>query len=57
MNKFPYSKIVATGVDAFDFLQAQLTNDLRLLEHEPRILSAWCNPKGCLLYTSDAADE
>ena len=46
MSDFPYSKILASGPDAFDFLQAQLTNHLRLLEERTELLSAWCNPKG-----------
>ena len=46
MDAFPYSKILVSGADAFDFLQAQLSNDLRLLEDRPEILAAWCNPKG-----------
>lgn len=46
MATFPYSSILASGTDAFDFLQAQLTNDLQLLEDKAQILSAWCNPKG-----------
>jgi len=46
MSEFPYSKILASGPDAFDFLQAQLSNDLRLLEERVELLSAWCNPKG-----------
>lgn len=52
MADFPYSKILASGADAFDFLQAQLSNDLRLLEERAELLSAWCNPKGrviCIL--------
>ena len=52
MSDFPYSKILASGPDAFDFLQAQLSNDLRLLEERAELLSAWCNPKGrviCIL--------
>lgn len=52
MADFPYSKILASGADAFDFLQAQLSNDLRLLEERSELLSAWCNPKGrviCIL--------
>ena len=52
MADFPYSSILASGPDAFDFLQAQLTNDLRLLEERAELLSAWCNPKGrviCIL--------
>jgi len=52
MSDFPYSKILASGSDAFEFLQAQLSNDLRLLEERAELLSAWCNPKGrviCIL--------
>lgn len=52
MNNSLYSSITVTGADAFDFLQAQLSNDLRDLESRPVLLSAWCNPKGrviCLL--------
>ncbi len=46
MDAFPYKKILVSGADAFDFLQAQLSNDLRLLEQRPELLAAWCNPKG-----------
>ena len=52
MNQLPYTKILVSGEDAFDFLQAQLSNDLQLLETRDRLLSAWCNPKGrviCLM--------
>ena len=52
MPAFPYSKIIVSGADAFDFLQAQLSNDLRLLEDRDELLAAWCNPKGrviCIL--------
>ena len=55
MSGFPYSKIIASGVDAFEFLQAQLSNDLRLLGERPQLLSAWCNPKGrviCIMRVS-----
>jgi folate-binding protein YgfZ len=46
MDAFPYAKIIVSGADAFDFLQAQLSNDLRRLEESPELLAAWCNPKG-----------
>ena len=46
MDTFPYSRILVAGAEAFDFLQAQLSNDLRLLQDRPEILAAWCNPKG-----------
>ncbi|MGI9225676.1 MAG: YgfZ/GcvT domain-containing protein [Woeseiaceae bacterium] len=52
MADIPYSTILVSGADAFDFLQAQLSNDLRLLDDDDRLLSAWCNPKGrviCLM--------
>ena len=52
MKPFPYAKILVTGEEAFDFLQAQVSNDLQLLENRDRLLSAWCNPKGrviCLM--------
>lgn len=38
--------ITVTGVEALDFLQGQLTNDLRDLASGDPIRSAWCNPKG-----------
>jgi folate-binding protein YgfZ len=60
MATIPYSRILVSGDDAFDFLQAQLTNDLRLLDSQAQLLAAWCNPKGrviCILRVSrsDAA--
>lgn len=45
-EKIATSIINVTGSDAFDFLQGQLSNDLRLLEDQPTLLTAWCNPKG-----------
>jgi folate-binding protein YgfZ len=59
MSRFSYAKILANGADAFDFLQAQLTNDLRLLDDVPQILAAWCNPKGrviCLMAVNRTND-
>lgn len=47
-----YSRIDVAGADALEFLQGQLSNDLRRLDREPRLLAGWCNPKGrviCLL--------
>jgi len=44
------STISVRGADALDFLQGQLTNDLKRLESETEILSAWCNPKGRVLW-------
>jgi len=44
------STIKVTGPDAFEFLQGQLSNDLRHLESNAEILAAWCNPKGRVLW-------
>ena len=44
------STINVAGPDAFEFLQGQLTNDLRRLESDPEILAAWCNPKGRVIW-------
>ena len=46
----PILTIKATGPDAFEFLQAQLSNDLRRLESEGEMLAAWCNPKGRVIW-------
>jgi folate-binding protein YgfZ len=46
MTAAAYRQIVVGGDDAFDFLQGQLSNDLRRLATESRLLAAWCNPKG-----------
>ena len=40
------STIHITGPDAAEFLQGQLTNDIRRLDNADEILAAWCNPKG-----------
>ena len=53
------STINVSGPDAFEFLQGQLTNDLRLLDAQATLLSAWCNPKGrviCLMTVARTAD-
>ena len=53
------STVTVSGADAFEFLQGQLTNDLRLLDAQPTLLSAWCNPKGrviCLMTVTKTAD-
>ena len=42
--------INADGSDAFEFLQGQLSNDLRRLSGEAEIRSAWCNPKGRVIW-------
>ena len=44
------SNITVSGSDAIEFLQGQLTNDLKRLESETEILSAWCNPKGRVIW-------
>ena len=44
------STISVTGPDAFEFLQGQLTNDLKRLESEQEILAAWCSPKGRVIW-------
>ena len=52
MAAIPYSGILVSGADALDFLQAQLSNDLRMLDDREQLLTAWCNPKGrviCLM--------
>ena len=41
---------MVSGTDAFDFLQNQLTNDLKRLESVSKILAAWCNPKGRVIW-------
>ena len=42
--------LTVTGQDAAEFLQGQLTNDIRRLESEPEMLAAWCNPKGRVIW-------
>ena len=42
--------IRVSGADASDFLQGQLTNDVRRLDAEDEILAAWCSPKGRVLW-------
>ena len=49
------STIEITGKDAFDFLQNQLTNDLRHLKLMPKILAAWCNPKGRVIWVGEVS--
>ncbi|MEE9350914.1 MAG: folate-binding protein [Thiotrichaceae bacterium] len=39
------------GEDATDFLQNQLTNDIKLVTASKAQLSAWCNPKGRTIAT------
>jgi len=56
---YTISTITVAGPDAFEFLQGQLTNDLRLLDAQETLLAAWCNPKGrviCLMTVARTAD-
>ena len=56
MSDIPYSTILVSGDDAFEFLQAQLAADLNELPDSG--LSAWCNPKGrviCLFRARQSA--
>jgi folate-binding protein YgfZ len=53
------SSITVSGPDAFEFLQGQLTNDLRRLDAQATLLCAWCNPKGrviCLMTVTRTPD-
>lgn len=38
--------LAVTGTDRIEFLQGQLTQDVRRLETERILTAAWCNPKG-----------
>lgn len=44
-----YSLIEASGDDVVDFLQGQLTNDIKLVTENVGQLGAYCNPKGRIL--------
>ena len=50
MSELSLTTLNVSGTDAFEFLQSQLTNDLRRLEAEAEILAAWCNPKGRVIW-------
>ena len=50
MSTLALATIQVTGDDAFEFLQGQLTNDLARLDSEVEILSAWCSPKGRVIW-------
>jgi len=43
------SLIEVNGADAADFLQGQLTVDVKALDHDRSRLAAWCSPKGRVL--------
>ena len=52
MSDLAYATIVVSGTDAEEFLQGQLTADVRQLDGSEPLRSAWCNPKGrviCIL--------
>lgn len=44
-----YALIEASGDDVVEFLQGQLTNDIKLVNDKLSQLSAYCNPKGRIL--------
>ncbi len=44
-----YALIEASGDDVIEFLQGQLTNDIKLVTEKFGQLSAYCNPKGRIL--------
>ncbi|MDH4133781.1 MAG: folate-binding protein YgfZ [Gammaproteobacteria bacterium] len=44
-----YALLRAQGPEARDFLQGQLSNDLRTLDNSHAQLSSYCNPKGRML--------
>ena len=55
--KIDYSTIRASGPDAAAFLQAQLSNDINLLDSRDAILAAWCNAKGRVICIFDIRRE
>src|SRR5580700_11007492 len=42
----PAAWLQVAGPDAFNFLQGQFTNDLRILEEQPAVYGLWLNEKG-----------
>jgi folate-binding protein YgfZ len=44
-----YALIEASGDDVIEFLQGQLSNDIKLVSENTGQLSAYCNPKGRIL--------
>jgi tRNA-modifying protein YgfZ len=44
-----YSLVAVHGEDARDFLQGQLSNDLRRIDEGHSLLNAYCSPKGRML--------
>jgi len=49
--------IRVVGPDSLEFLQGQLTNDLRNLEAGASIRCAWCNPKGRVICAMMASKD
>jgi folate-binding protein YgfZ len=48
----PAAWLQVSGPDAFNFLQGQFTNDLRLLTTQPSVYGLWLNAKGRVLADS-----
>ncbi len=46
-----YKHITVSGVDSVEFLQGQLTQDIRKLKQAGQLNAAWCNPKGRVFCT------
>lgn len=46
-----YKLITVGGTDAVDFLQGQLTQDVRRVDQTSPLRAAWCNPKGRVIVT------
>ena len=57
MSDLPYSTILVSDADAEEFLQGQLTADLRELPDIGPQRSAWCNPKGRVICVMALARE
>jgi len=54
MSEIPYSTICVSGEDAGEFLQGQLTADVREFGAATTRLTAWCNPKGRVIAVMNA---
>ncbi len=57
MTDNSYSKLVARGADALEFLQGQLTIDLQKLGSGETRRAGWCNPKGRVICLFDISVE
>lgn len=44
-----YGLVAVHGDDAAEFLQGQLSNDIRLIDEQHSLLNAYCSPKGRML--------